>query len=67
MIENLLNKYEVKYKKYSNQSSLNQDIAKKISEENSVGWFSGRAEFGPRALGSRSIIADQDLKICKEI
>ena len=57
-IENLLNKYEVKYKKYSNQSSLNQDIAKKISEENSVGWFSGRAEFGPRALGSRSIIAD---------
>ena len=58
LIENLLNKYEVKYKKYSNQSSLNQDIAKKISEENSVGWFSGRAEFGPRALGSRSIIAD---------
>ena len=58
LIENLLNKYEVKYKKYYNQSSLNQDIAKKISEENSVGWFSGRAEFGPRALGSRSIIAD---------
>ncbi len=57
-IEKILNKYEVKYKKYSDQDTLNQDIAKKLSEENSVGWFSGKAEFGPRALGSRSIIAD---------
>tara|TARA_B110000858_G_scaffold174222_1_gene206616 strand:- start:1198 stop:2991 length:1794 start_codon:yes stop_codon:yes gene_type:complete len=33
-------------------------VAKKISEGNSVGWFQGKMEFGPRALGSRSIIAD---------
>jgi carbamoyltransferase len=29
-----------------------------ISEENVIGWFQGRMEFGPRALGGRSILAD---------
>ena len=33
-------------------------IAKKISKGNAVGWFQGRMEFGPRALGGRSILAD---------
>jgi carbamoyltransferase len=32
--------------------------ARKISEGNVVGWFQGRMEFGPRALGGRSILAD---------
>ncbi|HVR72026.1 MAG TPA: carbamoyltransferase [Vicinamibacteria bacterium] len=34
------------------------ETAKLISEENVVGWFQGRMEFGPRALGGRSILAD---------
>ncbi|MDQ6763528.1 MAG: hypothetical protein M3015_12990 [Bacteroidota bacterium] len=29
-----------------------------LREENVVGWFQGRMEFGPRALGNRSILAD---------
>jgi carbamoyltransferase len=33
-------------------------VAQKISENNVVGYFDGSAEFGPRALGSRSILAD---------
>ena len=32
--------------------------AKKISEGNVIGWFQGKMEFGPRALGNRSILAD---------
>jgi carbamoyltransferase len=32
--------------------------AKALAEEKAVGWFAGRMEFGPRALGSRSILAD---------
>lgn len=32
--------------------------AKLISQGNAIGWFQGRMEFGPRALGSRSILAD---------
>jgi carbamoyltransferase len=33
-------------------------IAKHINEEKVIGWFNGRMEFGPRALGARSIIGD---------
>jgi len=33
-------------------------VAKTISEGNVVGWFDGRMEFGPRALGARSILGD---------
>ena len=33
-------------------------LAQLLAEENVVGWFSGRMEFGPRALGGRSIIGD---------
>ena len=33
-------------------------IANEISKEKTVGWFQGRMEFGPRALGGRSILAD---------
>ena len=33
-------------------------VAKYLSEEMAIGWFQGRMEFGPRALGHRSIIAD---------
>ncbi len=33
-------------------------LAKILAEENVVGWFQGRMEFGPRALGGRSIIGD---------
>ena len=57
-IENILNDYGVQFNKYSDLNLLLGDIAKKIDNQNSVGWFNGRAEFGPRALGSRSIIAD---------
>ncbi|MFA6449012.1 MAG: carbamoyltransferase [bacterium] len=33
-------------------------VAQLIDEQNVIGWFQGRMEFGPRALGSRSIIGD---------
>ena len=33
-------------------------VSKLIAEENVIGWFQGRMEFGPRALGSRSILGD---------
>ncbi len=37
---------------------LFSDVAGVLAEENVVGWFRGRMEFGPRALGGRSIIGD---------
>jgi carbamoyltransferase len=41
-----------------NDIELYNYIAIKLSEGHSVGWFQGRMEFGPRALGNRSILAD---------
>jgi carbamoyltransferase len=43
---------------FNNDELFLQKIAKLISEGKVIGWFSGRMEFGPRALGARSIIAD---------
>jgi carbamoyltransferase len=38
--------------------ALVQETAKLLTEGNVIGWFQGRMEFGPRALGGRSILAD---------
>ena len=37
---------------------MNYLVASAIVDEKAVGWMQGRMEFGPRALGSRSILAD---------
>ena len=42
----------------TNGGSLVDTVAKAIDDGKVIGWFSGRMEFGPRALGSRSIIGD---------
>ena len=38
--------------------TLVSDVARLIDEKNVIGWFQGRMEFGPRALGGRSILGD---------
>ena len=35
-----------------------------LVEEKAVGWFQGRMEFGPRALGARSILSDPRSPVC---
>ena len=45
------------YEKFS-EDKIVLLTAKLISEGMAIGWFNGSAEFGPRALGNRSIIAD---------
>jgi len=44
--------------KYLEREQLLQTTAKLISEQNIVGWYQGKMEWGPRALGNRSILAD---------
>ena len=51
-------KYKAVYEHEDSFEKLSKKVAKLISEGNVVGWFQGRAEFGPRALGNRSILAD---------
>ena len=56
-IKDILVSIGAKYRKIDDEEMLNQ-VAKEISNGKSVGWFQGKMEFGPRALGARSILAD---------
>lgn len=51
-------RYDATYKKFDTANDLCKEVARKISEGNVVGWMQGRMEFGPRALGGRSILGD---------
>ncbi len=56
-IETFLKEKGVPYKKLSD-AELGEAVAEILATEHVVGWFQGRMEFGPRALGGRSIIGD---------
>ena len=51
-------KVKASYQLHDNFSQLTEEISSKLAEGNVVGWFQGRMEFGPRALGNRSILGD---------
>lgn len=49
---------QLNYKKYDSEDILLQKCVEELTQGKIVGWFKGRMEFGPRALGNRSILAD---------
>lgn len=56
-IKEALTEYHLKFEEYSEEELLSKS-ANLINQGYIVGWFQGRLEFGPRALGNRSILAD---------
>jgi carbamoyltransferase len=54
-IEKVLTTYKLRYSKLKDVAGTSADL---LAEGMILGWFQGRMEFGPRALGSRSILAD---------
>ncbi|TQV88908.1 carbamoyltransferase family protein [Aliikangiella coralliicola] len=54
-IEVLLKKYKLSYTK---SNDICEDTAKLLADGNIIGWFQGKMEIGPRALGARSILAN---------
>ena len=56
-IKKELDRLGAKYAYLENKDFFNF-IANELNNKKAIGWFCGRAEFGPRALGNRSIIAD---------
>ncbi len=52
---------------YQKLDSIEDDCALRLSKGKIVGWFQGRAEAGPRALGNRSILANATLSETKDI
>jgi carbamoyltransferase len=65
-IEALLNNRSISYKRLSDEE-LYETVANRLVNAGVVGWFSGRAEFGPRALGGRSILADPRRSDAKDL
>jgi carbamoyltransferase len=56
-LEHYFRMNEIVYQRVS-PADLADTVAELIAQENVIGWFQGRMEFGPRALGARSIIGD---------
>ena len=57
-ILNVVHKCDAAYQYFESFDDLTALVSQKIADGNVVGWFQGRMEFGPRALGNRSILAD---------
>ena len=57
LIEEKLKLLKAKFTKYDKEKIISI-TAKELANEKTVGWFQGKMEFGPRALGGRSILAD---------
>ena len=57
IIEKFLDSNNIKYEKFDEESLLKKTV-QLISTGNIVGWYQGKMEWGPRALGNRSILAD---------
>jgi carbamoyltransferase len=50
--------FSAPYEKYNSFEDLTDDVAELVQRGNAIGWFQERMEWGPRALGHRSIIGD---------
>lgn len=57
-IQSMNKRTNANYRKYEDFQDLTEFVASRLAEGNVVGWFQGRMEFGPRALGNRSILGD---------
>lgn len=57
-IGSFLESESIPHTRIDDESSLLEEVAGALQQEKVVGWFQGRMEFGPRALGCRSIIGD---------
>lgn len=66
-IKDFLDKNQIKYHTFKDETDTLKATAKLIFNNQVVGWFQGRMEWGPRALGSRSILSNPCNKDMQEI
>jgi carbamoyltransferase len=67
IILNTLKEKKLKFTKFNDTDELTKFAARSIADSNVVGWYQGRSEWGPRALGNRSILANPANKNMKDI
>ena len=65
--EKIIENQKCSFKLISKNNELNKIVANDISEGKVVGWFQGKMEWGPRALGNRSILGDPRRSDMKDI
>ena len=66
-VESFLQSENVAYTRYATDDELYDVVSDALVDGKVIGWFNGRAEFGPRALGGRSIIADPSRPDAKDL
>lgn len=57
-VRDFLNSRKIKYHQFNNSSDLLGETTKLLVKDNVIGWFQGGMEWGPRALGARSILSN---------
>ncbi|HKV38771.1 MAG TPA: carbamoyltransferase C-terminal domain-containing protein [Blastocatellia bacterium] len=65
-IKTVLDNCKLRYEYFLTEDKLNMEVATLLAKGNIVGWFRGPMEFGPRALGSRSILASPATEMMRE-
>jgi len=65
-IEEELNKEKIKYQKFAGEDELVKKVSAWLARGKVVGWFQGKMELGPRALGARSILARPYPRVMKD-
>lgn len=66
-IEGALNRIKIQATKVPDRKALLQKVVARLTAGQIVGWFQGRSEFGERALGNRSILADPRVPEMKDL
>jgi carbamoyltransferase len=66
-ITSLLDEKKIQYEIVASDQELFEIVSERLINAGVVGWFQGRSEFGPRALGSRSILADPSRQDAKDL
>jgi carbamoyltransferase len=66
-IKRFLDENKIVYSKFKDEDDLIKKVSKLIFENNVIGWFQGRMEWGPRALGARSILSNPCNRNMQEI
>ncbi len=67
MVQDYLNSIEAPYHAFDEEDDLVQCVADLIEDNKVIGWFHGPMEFGPRALGHRSILGDARNKTMQSV
>lgn len=66
-IASFLNESGISYQRFDNDEKLLDQVVDRLISGRVVGWYQGRFEWGPRALGNRSILADPQRAEMKDI